>query len=260
LLSFDAEEFDLPREHGVEISLEQAMQVSAAGMTRVLDCLRQHHAVATFFCTANFAQQAPQLVRRMVDEGHEVASHGVDHTHPQESDPQVSRQLLQQASGQLVTGYRQPRMMPVDDAELARVGYRYNSSLNPTIIPGRYMHWNTPRTWFERDGVIQVPASVTPLLRLPLFWLSLHHFPLSVYVRLACRVLNHDGYMATYFHPWEFYPLGDCPQYHVPFIIRRRCGDEMVSRLDQVLTRLLQQGYSTSTFSQFLNSLPVHQP
>ena len=39
LLSFDTEEFDLPREHGVNISIERAMEVSIEGTTRILNIL-----------------------------------------------------------------------------------------------------------------------------------------------------------------------------------------------------------------------------
>ena len=69
LLSFDTEEFDVPREHGVNISLEEGMRVSVEGTTRILDCLKRNGVCATFFCTGNFAEQAPRLIRRIMDEG-----------------------------------------------------------------------------------------------------------------------------------------------------------------------------------------------
>lgn len=58
LLSFDFEEFDVPREHGVDIPIEESMQVSRQGALRVLDCLKANGVKATFFCTATFAQMA----------------------------------------------------------------------------------------------------------------------------------------------------------------------------------------------------------
>ena len=57
MLSFDTEEFDVPREHGVDISLEEGMRVSVEGTTRILDCLKSNGVRATFFCTGNFAEQ-----------------------------------------------------------------------------------------------------------------------------------------------------------------------------------------------------------
>ncbi len=76
LLSFDTEEFDVPREHGVDFTLEEGMKVSVEGTRRILDCLKENGVKATFFCTSNFAENAPQTIRRIIEEGHEVACHG----------------------------------------------------------------------------------------------------------------------------------------------------------------------------------------
>ena len=51
LLSFDTEEFDVPREHGVDFTLEQGMAVSKVGTNRILDVLKDNQVKATFFCT-----------------------------------------------------------------------------------------------------------------------------------------------------------------------------------------------------------------
>ena len=75
LLSFDTEEFDVPREHGVDFPLDEAMKVSVYGTNRILDCLKKNGVKATFFCTSNFAENAPEVMRRIMDEGHEVAAH-----------------------------------------------------------------------------------------------------------------------------------------------------------------------------------------
>ena len=140
LLSFDTEEFDVPREHGVDFSLEEGMAVSKVGTNRILDVLKQNGVKATFFCTGNFAEHAPEVMQRIMDEGHEVACHGVDHWQPKETDFARSKEIVERVMGRTVYGYRQPRMFPVVESEIKRVGYRYNSSLNPAFIPGRYMH------------------------------------------------------------------------------------------------------------------------
>lgn len=235
LLSFDTEEFDVPREHGVDISLADAMKVSVHGTERILDCLRDHGVKATFFCTSNFVENAPETMRRIIDEGHEVAAHGCDHWRPQPSDVARSKEIIERLTGVKVHGYRQPRMFPVSDAEIKRCGYVYNSSLNPAFIPGRYMHLTDPRTCFMKDGVLQIPAAVTPWLRFPLFWLSCHHLPAALYRALASRVAKHDGYFATYFHPWEFYPLADRPELKMPYLIRHNSGEQMVKRLGDLI-------------------------
>ena len=79
LLSFDIEEFDVPKEHQVDISMEEQIKVSVEGTTRILDCLERNQVKATFFCTANFALHAPDIIKRIQEGGHEIASHGFYH-------------------------------------------------------------------------------------------------------------------------------------------------------------------------------------
>ena len=251
LLSFDTEECDVPREHGVQFSFEEGMEVSVYGTERILDILEKENVHATFFCTANFAAAAPRIIERIVAAGHEVASHGCDHWKPDTSDVRRSKEILEGITGMPCKGYRQPRMFPVSNAEIRECGYVYNSSLNPAFIPGRYMHLSTPRTAFVEDGVLQIPASVTPLLRIPLFWLSLHNFPEWLYLALAGRVLGHDGYFMTYFHPWEFYELGVHPEFKLPFIIRNHSGKEMEHRLERLIRSFKERGENFVTFSEF---------
>jgi len=238
-LSFDFEECDLPRESGVDFPIEEGVKVSAEGAHAVLDILERQGVKATFFCTLNFAERAPDVMRRIIDGGHEIAAHGVDHFHQIPDDPQLSKAGLERLTGAQVVGYRQPRMFPVDNAALATSGFRYNSSLNPAFVPGRYMHLTTPRTIFTQDGLLQVPASVTPWIRFPLFWLALHLLPEWIYQLLVKRTLRHDGYFVTYFHPWEFSSLSEhAVELKVPRLVRVNLGKPMIGRLERLIASL----------------------
>ncbi len=116
------------------------------------------------------------------------------------------------------------------------------------------MHLSTPRTYFMKERVLQIPASVTPWVRFPLFWLSYHNLPGALY-RWLCRLtVKHDGYMVTYFHPWEFYELGEHPELKMPFIIRNHAGMAMVKRLDSFIRSFKEKGESFITFSEFADA------
>ena len=241
-ITFDFEEFDLPREHGVAISTDEAVRISADGARPLLDLLARHEARVTAFCTRTFAAHSPETVRRLVADGHEVAAHGMEHSNP--GDLRRCREALERICGRPVVGYRSPRMEQVDDAALAAAGFRYDSSLNPTFLPGRYCHLISPRTPFVRKGLREVPASVTPLLRVPLFWLSLHLLPERLYRVLARRTLAHDGTLVLYFHPWEFsselqrLAVG----LKVPRYVRTNLGLPMLGRLERLILDLRRRG------------------
>ncbi len=254
LLSFDTEEFDVPREHGVDYPVEEGMKVSIYGTARILDCLKKNDVRATFFCTTTFAENAPEIMHRIIEEGHEVAAHGCDHWSPKAADVFNSKKRLEQLTGQVIKGYRQPRMFPVSDSDIAKAGYSYNSSLNPAFIPGRYMHLTAPRKYFIKEDVFQIPASVTPILRFPLFWLAYHNLPAAIYRALAYYTLKHDGYFVTYFHPWEFFPLAKHPGLKMPFIIRNQSGEGMVKRLNALIKMFKGKNIPFITYSEFTAS------
>ncbi len=250
LLSFDTEEFDVPKEHGVDFSLEQGMEVSVEGTSRILDVLDRTGVKATFFCTGNFVRNAPHIMRRIIESGHEVAAHGVDHWNPQADDVSQVKRIIKDELGIDAKGYRQPRMFPVSNEAIASNGYIYNSSLNPAFIPGRYMHLATPRKAFMKKGVLQIPASVTPVFRFPLFWLALHNLPESLYHLLVKRVLKDSDCFVTYFHPWEFCNLKN-PSYRMPFIIKNNSGLAMCRRLENLIGMLKAHGERFGTYTEY---------
>lgn len=253
LLSFDVEEFDLPREHGVEISLEDGLRVSTEGMKRILEVLDETGVKATFFCTGNFAEGRPELIHTIVKGGHEVACHGVDHFNPVKSDVEKSKIIVEKVAGVKVRGYRQPRMQKIDYAELKRCGYKYDSSVNPAFIPGRYNNLKVPRKPFMKGGVLEIPVSVATLMRVPMFWLALHLFPKKFYYRLAGMCLKRDGYFATYFHPWEFADLNGFSV--VPGYIKKNSGVKLKKRLHGLIDDLKKSGNEFMTYGEFEKNL-----
>lgn len=243
LLSFDIEEFEMPREYGDPIPFKDQIQISKEGTTKILDLLKKHNITATFYTTANFAQNAEDIVTRIVSEGHELASHGLYHDHFKPEHLKQSKEILEQIGNTTVKGYRMARMMPVPEEEVYNAGYIYNSSINPTYLPGRYNKLNEPRTYFMREGVWQIPASVTPLIRFPLFWISFHNLPLSLYCALAGRTLKKDGYLNVYFHPWEFMPIGPKSKYNFPFYVTKNTDQKMIDRLGKFIEWALKKGH-----------------
>lgn len=252
LLSFDIEEFDMPLEYGRQISFNDQIAISIQGTQYILDILKQHNVKATFFSTATFASYAPEIITRIIDEGHELASHGYYHSSFDVAHLEQSRKKLESLSGQPVYGFRMPRMQPVDNTALEEAGYRYNSSVNPTWLPGRYNNLHLPRTYYKEGNIWQIPASVSPLLRFPLFWISFHNLPVWAYYRLAKRTVRKDGYLNIYFHPWEFTDLDNSG---LPGYVKRNAGMAMVNRMHMLLEWLKGDNFRFVKFSEFVDSL-----
>ncbi|WP_374458797.1 polysaccharide deacetylase family protein [Chryseobacterium taeanense] len=250
LLSFDIEEFDMPLEYQGEIPFEKQISVSQTGLERILDLLKKHQVKATFFSTVVFAENSKLLIKRLLEEGHELASHTWFHSEFEEKHLKESKNRLEELFSTQITGLRMPRMMPVSKNAVEEAGYTYNSSINPTFLPGRYNNLKVSRTYFKEGNVMQIPASVSPNFRIPLFWLSFHNFPLSFYKKIALDTLKKDNYLNIYFHPWEFAEIKD-EAYKLPGFTVKNSGKDMVKRFDDFISWLKQKHYTFGTFQEF---------
>jgi polysaccharide deacetylase family protein (PEP-CTERM system associated) len=191
----------------------------------LLDLLGRAGARATFFVLGWIAERHPDLVRRIRDAGHEIASHGWDHRRVDALDAATFREDLRRAgaaiagaAGVEVEGYRAPsfsvsRATPWAHAVLAEEGFRYSSSVFPVRhdrygVPDFPRHpvrlrfpdgravWEFPLTTWRVWGT-NLPAAGGGWLRA---------LPPFVVHRGIARA-NADGWPAVvYLHPWELDP------------------------------------------------------
>jgi len=257
ILSFDIEEFDLPTEFGAEISHDDMFSIAGEGSERILKVVNDAGVRTTFFVTAAFAQAFPELVRRMRDSGHEIASHGFSHTSFEPADLKRSREALEAIVGTPVRGFRMARLAKVGKQDILDAGYRYESSLNPVWLPGRYSNFTAPLRPFREDcGLWQMPVSAVPVARFPLFWLSFKNLPLCVYLPLAKTAMAATGFFNMYSHPWEYHERAAEAQWNIPRYIVRHAGQDQCERLRRLIDSLKRSG----TFETFGDYLARIQP
>lgn len=188
----------------------------------ILAMLANHQTHATFFTLGWVAERYPQVVRRIVEQGHELASHGYGHERASDqseavffADIQKAKALLEDLSGTPVWGYRAPSFsighgnLWAFDC-LARAGYRYSSSIYP-IAHDHYGMPDSPRFAYEvRPGLLEIPVTTLRLFERNFpssggGYFRLLPYPLSRW--MLKRVNTVDAQSGVfYFHPWEIDP------------------------------------------------------
>lgn len=252
LLSFDVEEFDMPLEYGYPISAEQQMQKGKLGLDRLMPLLSDPSIQSTLFTTANFANQYPEIIQQL-SQKHEIASHTFYHSSYQTIDLKNSRDRLSELIGKQVVGLRMPRMKQVPVSDIVQAGYGYDASIHPIWLPGRYNNLHLPKNPYLENGLFRIPASVSTIFRIPLFWLSFKNFPYSLYLQLAIHSLKSQGFLSLYFHPWEFV---DIHGFNLPNYTIKGCKSTLFDRLNQLIQDLKPHG-EFITYQDFARS---HSP
>ena len=177
----------------------------------------------TFFTLGWVAERLPEVVRRIADAGHEVASHGMRHIRVWSQTPEEFRQdalrtkeLLEDVTGLRVSGYRAAswsfdERTPWAHSILREVGYRYSSS----VYPVAHDHYGVPSApavpfYVKSADILEIPATTVrfagrnwPAAGGGYFRL----LPLSASIWLLERARRSRGVPSMfYFHPWELDP------------------------------------------------------
>ena len=187
---------------------------------RLIEIFEEHNVKATFFTLGWVAERSPDLMRAIVDAGHELASHGYDHTRVTKLDRSSFREdvtrtkkILEDVSGAAVTGYRAPTFSidvstPWALSTLQETGHRYSSSVYP-VKHDLYGSVGTTRFPYrdEKSGLLEIPISTIELCGRNLPCGGGGYFRLYPYAltRWCFRRINQRDAnpVVFYMHPWE---------------------------------------------------------
>ena len=276
VLTVDVEEYY----HGVEFA--EAMGATRASLPsrvvapteRLLALLGERGMRATFFILGIVARRHPRLVRAIAAGGHEVASHGWDHTPVNRldarrfrDDVRRAKHAVEQAAGVAVAGYRAPnfsigRDTPWAFPVLAEEGFGYDSSVYP-LVHDRYGLPDAPRfphVAAHVDGIDlwEVPIGTARFAgtNLPVGGGYFRLFPRALTRAAVASVNRSEGRpVVLYVHPWEFDPEQPRPAMSWAHRFRHYVG---LRRALAKLTALLDASPFTSIEHAFPHVRPAH--
>jgi len=253
LLSFDLEEFNLPLEYDVNISREEQFKFSFLGLKKILDLLDEHKIKSTFFTTASFASKYPRTIKK-ISENHEIASHGLHHDIKgyNEQETMKSKEIIENIINKKINGFRCPKLQKPNFNSLNRIGFKYDSSICPTYLPGRYNNYFEKREITKKQGIIQVPISVMPIIHFPIYWIFFRNFGLNYSKAITNSCMKNLGFTNIFFHPWEF---NDISEFKIPFYIKKNSGDKALKMLKEYIVWCKKNSYKFLTFTDYLKEL-----
>ncbi|MHB1485130.1 MAG: DUF3473 domain-containing protein [Saccharofermentanales bacterium] len=188
---------------------------------RLLEIFSMTETTATFFCLGEVAEKHPGLIRQIVRQGHEIASHGYDHKliykqSPAEfkSDVKKSIGLLSDLSGKAIKGFRAPSWSITKNSLwaldiLQELGFLYDSSIFPT---DNFLYGIQDASPYINDlGVngrqfLEVPPSTFNFLGKPYGFSGGFYFRVlpEFFIRMCTDKTNKNDHPAIfYLHPVE---------------------------------------------------------
>ncbi len=240
-LTFDIEEhfqvsaFDSPMRRRHWDHFESRVERNTS---KLLELLAVRDIRATFFVLGWVAERHQRLIRTIVQEGHEVASHGYAHEMVMAQTPATFREdirkakkILEDVSGNTVLGYRAPTFSISSETSwalpiLVEEGFVYDSRVFP-IWHDRY-GWQDAHPWYHRvdtkaGAIWEIPPSTVNFAgrRIPIAGGGyLRLYPSWLLRRWMKQVEDEGQPLVMYLHPWELDP--DQPRMNGPLLSRVR--------------------------------------
>lgn len=241
-------------------------------LNNFLDLLEKYEIKTTVFILAELALKHPNIIKDLVERGHEIACHGLNHGLLYEkTDEQFfkeikeAKEILENISGQQVIGYRAP-CYSMEDKKLPllkELGFKYDSSYIQFSQHDLYKMMNLDGynkiedLLFQKDGFYE--------FEIPTLKISKYNIPISgggyfrllpnfIYTQLFKKYSKKSTNFVFYIHPFELDPY----QVHIPDVsiatrFRYNVGRKKVlSQLEQLIVRVKKQGYSFLTMKDYI--------
>jgi peptidoglycan/xylan/chitin deacetylase (PgdA/CDA1 family) len=223
----------------------------------VLDAFSKHGVKATFFVLGSLLEEYPHLTRFIESRGHEVGIHAYNHlefpTHEAfTQDLQRGLEVFRKTTGKTPAGYRHPYFM-VNQQKLATLSkhFAYDTSVVPSLhIPGHYGHPSAKTTPTRLGGMLELPLSVTPYIRLPAatgwYYRNLGRRYIEWIINSSLR---RHAYAQICLHTWEFTPKNRVRG--VPKHVFRNCGKPMEKLVEELCDLADRAGAALLTCSEY---------
>lgn len=190
---------------------------------RVLNLLKEQNCLATFFVLGWIAERCPNLVRKISELGHEIASHGYDHDLVYDLTPdkfrddvRKSKEILESITGKKIRGYRAPSFSITEWGLniLKEEGYIYDSSVFDVEMHDRYSSLSLDLVgegYIKRidEDFFEVPITTYDILGKKIPWGGGGYFrlmPYSIFKYGLKASIEKNAGGCFYSHPWEYDP------------------------------------------------------
>jgi len=276
LLTFDIEEWYQVENFKILIDYKDWHNKPSSVFTntnRIIEILDDFNIKATFFILGWIAENYPDLVKFIHDNGHEIASHGYNHElvtslddKTVKSDIEKSKYLLENLIGDQLLGYRAPSFSIRDNLIniLSELGFKYDSSFNPFQLNNRYGSLNLPtkktgHIYQFANDLYEIPVSTLKVFNIDIPISGGAYFrliPHRIFQKLVKIQLKKYNIYTFYLHPWELEPeqprIKNIP---INYRIRHYTGLSRTKiKLEKLIAFLKSQECKFLTMSEYIKS------
>ncbi len=231
-----------------------------AHVEKLCEVLLKHEAKLTSFVAGKILDEKHDIIDKLSKIDTEFALHSYTHnileTQDTEMEIKRAKAAYRNYFGRNPIGYRAPqgRISEIHFKALRAEGFVFDSSMIPTLRPGVYNNLTSPTQPYYVEGVLEIPFSVIPLIRLPLIMSYMKL--LGRAYNLLLRIFGLPSIVVFDFHLHDLFKAESLNELPVKYrIVHNRNASEALGIFNSFVALLRSKGYDFLTMGQLADKL-----
>ena len=231
LLTFNIVNPDRVFENTGDLNSDELLEITILNTKAILRNLERREILATFFIEISLISALEKLIKKIINEGHEISFYNVDSTL---EEIETIKKNTEDLIGKQIRGIRM-KESAFDLSELNNLRFSYVSLIEDTALIFPFKRFERKAPFTEQNGLSILHESISRYSQIPYNDLVFQLMPLSYYESMVLETIKKDEFVLVYLNSWQFTDF-EKSSFKISFYKKYHSGKKLHDKLDQFLT------------------------
>lgn len=232
---------------GSLLSDEKLLEITISNTNAIIRLLELHDIRCTFFIDVVLVGSLPQLMKKLVSKGHEVALYNNGSSREAVAE---AKDFVEKITEKPVRGIRR-KTARLSVLQLKELGFMYISDVENAGILFPFRRLERTTEIFEEAGLSIIPESISPYSQIPYNDFVFQMLPMEYYKSMVAETLKNEEFVMIYLNTWQFTDHKD-HQLKIPFYRKLNTGKKMEDKLERFLAWIDEKEYATTRIKDYI--------
>lgn len=232
---------------GSLLSNSQLLEITISNTNAIIRLLELHDIRCTFFIDVALVGSLPQLMKKLVSKGHEVALYNNGSSREAVGE---AKDFAEKITEKPVRGIRR-KTARLSVQDLKDLNFIYISDIENAGILFPFRRLERTTEIFEDSGVSIIPESISPYSQIPYNDFVFQMLPMEYYKSMVTETLKNEEFVMIYLNTWQFTNHKE-NQLKIPFYRRHNTGKKMEDKLEEFLRWIDDKEHATTRIKDYI--------
>lgn len=246
LLTFNIINPDRVFENTGTLKSEELLEITIQNTKALLRSLESQEILATFFIEISIIPYLDKLVKKIINEGHEISFYNIDSTI---EEIELIKKNTEDLIGKQIRGIRM-KETAFDLSIVQSLRFTYVSLIEETALIFPFKRFERKAPYTEEHGLSILHESISPYSQIPYNDFIFQMIPLSYYESMVIETIKKDEFVLVYLNSWQFTDFEKF-KFEIPFYKKFRSGKKLQDKVDQFLIWMNENELASARIKDF---------